>query len=380
MGGNEGAGAAAPPRGAGLSNDPNRLGVFIPAWKPRHLGEALASLAAQSDVRFNVYVGDDGGAPEIGEIVAGFSGPCRLTDRRFDQHLGSESLVRQWNRCVQLGDEEWVWLFSDDDVADSACVRRFYEELESTSGGYDVYRFCSASIDETGAVVRVHPPHPRDEDPRSFLYHVLLGQRTSPQPEYIFRRRALLAAGGFVDLPLAWATDHATAAKVAGAKGLRCIDGPLVRWRRTAEHVTGRRDAQTAEGKLNGAMAFCEWVPREGVLDGTIPMKGCPDREQTLRALREWALRQWKNFAGGLEAETANGLLTRYAAACGLGVDVLQQAQREASARLADEEMPYLARLSRRLGSGLPRVARVLDSALGVVARAARGTVVRRGL
>ena len=45
--------------------------------------------------------------------------------------MGKKDLIAQWERCIQLSnDEPWIWVFSDDDIADSGCVDAFYSIID----------------------------------------------------------------------------------------------------------------------------------------------------------------------------------------------------------------------------------------------------------
>ena len=105
----------------------SRLAIIIPVYKPDFLEEALECLAAQTCKDFTVYVGDDCSPHPLSEIVMPFKEKMNLHYTRFDSNLGAKDLIGQWERCVALAqDEEWLWLFSDDDQMDNNCVESFY--------------------------------------------------------------------------------------------------------------------------------------------------------------------------------------------------------------------------------------------------------------
>ena len=274
------------------------LSIVIPAWKSTYLEASLKSLATQTDLRFRVYVGDDAGSVDIKHIAERFSGQLDLMYHRYEERLGASSLVQQWNRCVRLSGESWVWLFSDDDVADPHCVARFFEVLEETQASYDVYRFNSVSIDDNGHLTAVHPPHPQEESAPEFLYHTLTNQRTSPAPEYIFSRRIFDANEGFVDFPLAWSSDHASYAKFSRKSGFRAISGPVVRWRRSGQNISSRHDGFVATRKLRAVMDYCQWLEGFSASSGDGSHGIYVSEDLLATARRRWALRQWRSYIG----------------------------------------------------------------------------------
>ena len=98
------------------------LAIVIPAYKIQYLNDTLESLANQTCLRFNVYIGDDCSPNPIRDIVEPFFNRIEVSYIRFDTNLGGRSLVQQWYRCVNLTFEDYIWLFSDDDVLPNDAV------------------------------------------------------------------------------------------------------------------------------------------------------------------------------------------------------------------------------------------------------------------
>ena len=105
----------------------NNLAIVIPAYKATFLAAALDSIAAQTCKDFTLYIGDDHSPNNLEEIVGRYREKINLVYKRFDNNLGGKDLVAQWERCIDMTqDEEWLWLFSDDDVMEPSCVENFY--------------------------------------------------------------------------------------------------------------------------------------------------------------------------------------------------------------------------------------------------------------
>lgn len=242
------------------------LAVVVPAFKGRFLSEALRSICEQTEKRFNLYVFDDCSPDEIGEIFDSVASLPNATYFRFEENLGGKSLVAHWNRCVRrTNGEPWVWLFSDDDLADPTCVSGFYSSLaESAKLGADaephVYRFNSLLIDEENTVRRVNPPHPARESPVSFAYHRLVGYRLSFAPDHIFRRSQFDRHGGFVDLPFGLGSDDASWITFSGTRSIATVEGPFVSWRLSGLNISGSGSESIA--KIVGYFEFAEWMKR----------------------------------------------------------------------------------------------------------------------
>lgn len=242
-----------------LSPGPPLLAIVIPAYKPEFLRESLASIASQADPRFRVYVGDDAGPAEIEAICSEFiASGMELRYQRFPENLGERSLTGQWNRCIALSSEPWVWLFSDDDVLEPGCVQALLGVLSAGPEG-DLLRFDTRVIDASGAVVRENSPHPPAETGSDFVFARLMGARESFAVEYVMRRTALDALGGFPDFPAGWAADDAAWYLLAGEGVIEKVPGPRVRWRASGMNITSLPQRFQRE-KLEAAARFARLV------------------------------------------------------------------------------------------------------------------------
>jgi glycosyltransferase involved in cell wall biosynthesis len=242
--------------------EPAPLAIVIPAWKPDFLDEALGSLAGQTDRSFRVYVGDDAGPPAIGELCARYrAAGLALVYHRFPENLGGRSLPAQWNRCIALCTEPWIWLFGDDDRMEPGCVAALHRAL-SRAPTSDLLRFDTDIIDGEGGVIRECPPHPDEESGADFLLARLQGARESFATEYVVRRDAFQRAGGFPDFPAGWAADDAAWYRFAGERPIVKVPGCRVQWRASGRNITSRRDHLRRE-KLEGAARLVSLVLNE---------------------------------------------------------------------------------------------------------------------
>ena len=187
----------------------HQLAIVIPAFKPDFLARALECLVRQTDQRFNIYVCDDASPADIQSIARLSLGDRHYIYKRFENNLGGVSLARHWDRCVAGTTEPWVWLFSDDDLMDDNCVEVFNKFLEAEPELADIVRFDGWMVDEHDKIIE---PLAFDSDRETWLefaYGYLMNWRRSIMQRFIFRRSAYDRAGGFLDLPLCWATDDA---------------------------------------------------------------------------------------------------------------------------------------------------------------------------
>ncbi len=222
-----------------IKNNQSRLAIVIPAWRALHFSTALTSLRNQTDRRFRLYIGDDGSPDDLRSIVESATTGLDIVYHRFPENLGGQDLVAHWHRCISLTQHEpWIWLFSDDDIADPECVASFYESLERDSGRTTLFRFNTEIIDGDNRVIRQPPPHPENEEALEMLIKMLdKSSRFWGAPDHIFSKAAYEQIEGFVKFPKALYADMATWVAISAKGNARTIPKALIRFRRH-EHGT----------------------------------------------------------------------------------------------------------------------------------------------
>ena len=216
----------------------NLLAIVIPAYKAKFLDEALASIAAQTNRNFKLYVCDDASKEDIKAVTKKYENDIDLYYHRFPDNLGGKDLVKQWDRSVELADARWIWLFSDDDLLSPGCVQAFFDALKNSDGKYEVYRFNIEMIDAERSIILAKEPHPTEETSFQFLKGRLQSKSLSAAIEYIFKKETFRENGGFVDLPMAWCADDATWIQFAGAKPIYTIQGEKIYWRSSGVNIS----------------------------------------------------------------------------------------------------------------------------------------------
>lgn len=238
------------------------LAIVIPAYKLRFFQRVLDSLAAQTDKRFTLYVGIDGVDADFESVAERYADRIPMVVRRFADNMGSHDLVGQWHRCIDMiGDEEWIWLFSDDDMLQPGCVEAFYRQLES-DGSFDLYHFDVDIIDSDDRVVKSACRFPAVMDALDFLKRKNSASIDSFVVEYIFRRSAFERLGRFEQFDMAWGSDIATWAKLGRDKGIATIAGPRVLWRSSDANITPSTEKAGLMRKLSIYADYMTWCRR----------------------------------------------------------------------------------------------------------------------
>ena len=237
----------------------NNLAIVIPAYKSTFLPAVLDSIAAQTCKDFTLYVGDDCSPNNIGEIVDKYRDKINIVYKRFESNLGGRDLVAQWERCIDMTqEEEWIWLFSDDDVMERNCVEEFYKAVDEKSM---YYHFNVRQIDTVGKVIREMPKYPKRISAKEFLDMKTEGRLSSFVVEFIFNKDFFLSAGRFVNFDLAWGSDYITILKLAGKNdGIVTIPKAMVNWRSSDENISPNKSPEILKRKMMSVVDNLKWI------------------------------------------------------------------------------------------------------------------------
>lgn len=238
-----------------------KLAIVIPAYKINFFNQSLLSIVNQTNKDFAVYIGDDCSPDNLYNIVKKYEDRISISYKYFDENLGNYNLVAHWERCIDMvGEEEWIWLFSDDDMMDSTCVESFFNSLTDYPG-YDLYRFDLYQIDEYNNISKERSIYPNVLSSEEFLIRRLKGKFPSFVVEYIFKKSHFLNNNRFQSFDLAWGSDDATWIKLSGKKGIRRINQSCVYWRYSKFNISSDFcDSYTIIRKLNARIAYAEWL------------------------------------------------------------------------------------------------------------------------
>ncbi len=255
-------------------SDYKRLAIIIPAYKPDFFDETLSSIINQTCKDFNLYIGDDNSPHDLNKIINNYIVGTNITYKKFDSNLGGQDLVSQWNRCINLTqNEEWLWLFSDDDVMEPNCVEVFYNYLNQYTTD-NLFHFNVKVINEKNEIIGKYLPFPKTLKPEQFFSKRIRYEISSFVVEYIFSRQMYLRQGGFQKFDLAWSSDDATWIKFSSNKGITTLPDALVKWRYSGINISSKiEDKQTLLRKLKASEDYILWATNffnaNGIVDST---------------------------------------------------------------------------------------------------------------
>lgn len=213
-----------------------KYSFVLPAYKSQFLKEAIDSILAQSYKDFELIIVDDASPDDIKGVVSSYD-DARIRYYRNEENIGGTNLVAQWHHSIEYANGDWIILATDDDIYENA----FLETADKLLGKYpdvDIFRGRISSFNSTSPeTIRYAevcmPEFACFEEFSYSMFHGLFGG----VPQYVFRRKALLEIGGFVEFPKAWGSDDLTALLLA-RKGIACSGEYLVRFRFSGQNIS----------------------------------------------------------------------------------------------------------------------------------------------
>lgn len=240
------------------------LAIVIPAYKKEFLRETLQSINSQTRKDFTLYIGDDCSPYDLSKIVKEFDGKLSIIYKRFSENLGRSDLVAHWTRCMDMvRSEEWVWLFSDDDLMEPRCVECFYNECERNPLS-ELFHFNVQQINSNNEIIKSYPDFPERISSTDFFKMRIRYNIFSFVVEYIFKKELYLRNDGFQNFDLAWCADDATWIKFAEPNGIITIPktGTVkVLWRLSGANISSEvSDKRILKRKVMAGLSYMSWL------------------------------------------------------------------------------------------------------------------------
>ncbi|MFT4576418.1 MAG: hypothetical protein ACI9SI_001345 [Polaribacter sp.] len=218
------------------------LAIVIPYFKVTFFEETINSLAGQTNKNFKVYIGDDASPECPKKILKEFESKLNFKYQKFENNLGSISLVQQWNRCIDLiEDEEWIMILGDDDFLEETVVENWYKNYEDFNKKSNVIRFATKDVYEETSIISKKIIQPKWEKAIDAFYRRNTGLTGSTLSEYVFSKE-IYSDKGFVDYPLAWHSDEQAWLDFSDEKPIYTINESVVFVRLSTINITGKKD------------------------------------------------------------------------------------------------------------------------------------------
>lgn len=249
----------------------NGLAIVLPAYKRLFFKETLESICNQTCKDFTLYIGDDSSLEDLYDVVKDYEHRINIVYHRFQSNLGSSDLVAHWERCIDLTQgEEWLWLFSDDDLMEPDNVTLFYEYAAANPDS-ELLHFNTKIINENNTQLLPVRPFPSKLDTSTFFAQRLRSKIHSSVVEYVFTKNLYLKNNKFEHFDLGWYADDATWIKFSRETGIRTIEGTFVRWRYSGSNISSRVNDETIiKRKLKSSIEYLRWTDKFFALNNLV--------------------------------------------------------------------------------------------------------------
>ena len=230
---------------------------IMPAYKRQFLAKAIESILAQTYDDFELVVVNDASPENLREVVAEYDNQ-RLRYEENSENIGGRDLVANWNHCLQFAKGEYVILATDDDVIEPT----YLEDAASLLNKYpdvDLLRQGVRKIGSNGEALE-YELFPKEHLTASeFAYYWGCCGLISCISNFVFRRKALVAQGGFVSFPHAHYSDVATALAMS-RNGVACVPDYNLSFRMSDINLSNRGEWRLALDQLEASRLFMLWV------------------------------------------------------------------------------------------------------------------------
>lgn len=231
------------------------ISVAIPAYKKEYLKEAIDGVLNQTYKDLELIIVDDASPYELNKIVDQFS-DSRIKYYRNNTNLGKDSLVNNWNKCLEYAKGDYFVLFSDDDLMDQNFLLRMVELTEKYPEN-DIFHCRVRVIDNKGKTISYTPTKYEVTSALEFIWHRIKGFGFHYAPEFFVKTKKLRELGGFQKFPLAWCSDDATWIKVALENGLIYSNEALISWRQSDINISS---SGSLPKRLEALQSFKVWL------------------------------------------------------------------------------------------------------------------------
>lgn len=233
------------------------VSIAIPAYKIDFLEDAINSALSQDYKDIELIIVNDGSPYDVNSIVSKFSDD-RIRYYVNERNLGKESIVLNWNKCLEYAEGEYFVLLCDDDLLKV----NFVSELVKLADKYPscnvfharkINRFCDGTERESSL-------WPEFEDFDSFLKNSFSNSRRHTITEFLYRTSYIKDKGGYVPYPTGFYSDTVSILEFCKTGGIASSSDPLCVFRFSDKNISSNKDNSQADGKAKATFLYLDWL------------------------------------------------------------------------------------------------------------------------
>ena len=230
--------------------------IAIPAYKATFLREAIDSALAQDYTNIELVIVNDRSPYDLDAIIQAYN-DSRIRYYVNLHNLGQQSIVHNWNKCIEYAKGEYFVLLCDDDVL----LPNFVSSLMDLAHQYpDCSVFHARKIDCYSDGSQVESPiWPEHESAEAYMDASLSKKRHHTVSEFMLRTTAVKQTP-YVVFPTGFYSDKASVLQWAQTGGVCSSEQLLMKFRYSDEHISSSMEPRFAIGKAQAAVAYWHWV------------------------------------------------------------------------------------------------------------------------
>lgn len=232
--------------------------IGLPAYKAQFFRECLESILHQTFEDFEVIILNDASPEPIRDIVNGYS-DRRIVYTENKENVGAYHIVDNWNKILSMAKGEFFVMMGDDDVLLPNYLQQF-ASLISKYNAANVFHCRTMIIDENSEFVELTESRPEIESVFDSIWARIEKNRTQFISDFVYRREALINNGGFIKIPLAWASDDITSYIAAIDGGTIHTNEVLFQYRRSSINISA--SIKNTEDKIRTVDSEKQWIDK----------------------------------------------------------------------------------------------------------------------
>ena len=215
----------------------SKVTVAIPAYKSQFLGEAIESVLAQTYSNIELHIVNDCSPQDIDSVVKRYCNDKRVHYHVNPQNIGGKDPVRNWNKCLEYATGEFFALLCDDDVYASTFIENMLK-LATKYPYTNVFRARVKIVGGMGELLDYYPSAPEWENSTDYMWAIVSSYRRQTISEFMYRTSYIKEQGGYIPLPKAWCSDHASVISLAKKGGIATCNVLLVQFRMSGVKIS----------------------------------------------------------------------------------------------------------------------------------------------
>ncbi len=237
-------------------NEIINFSFIMPAYKAKFIPLAIESILNQSYRDFELIIVNDASPESLKKIVDGYT-DNRIIYKENETNIGGTDLVANWNHCIKFAHNDYIILATDDDTYEPDFLFEATKQIKKYPN-VSLIRSGVKKIGEQGQVLDIEFPLKEYMSSREFTLCWAKGHTISCVSNYIFRKKDLLALGGFTSFPHAHFSDDATALALSN-NGVASIPKNCMNFRVSDINLSNQRNYKVAIQQIHATDMFMSW-------------------------------------------------------------------------------------------------------------------------